>query len=243
MKRRAVLLSGLAAAGNAGTLKRTPQLVIEPNGIIKASWDFGQSSRGWLAGFSDYTAGMTGLDRVAEIAPLPVELSRPGERGFFLQGQNRSDDLFMFLSKQIGPELGVQPNRNYQAHLHVQFASNAQSGCAGAGGAPGEGVYLKGGITGREPLVTPVGNYVGLNLDKGQQSNGGQELHLMATIANGRTCGSQPGYVLLSRVLYQPAPVRATEVGALWITVGTDSAFEGLTTLFYYTIGIALIPA
>jgi hypothetical protein len=89
-----------------------------------------------LAGFSDYTAGMAGLDRVAEVAPLPAELNRPGERGFLLQSNNRSDDMFMFLSKQIGPDVGLPANRSYSVHLHLQFASHEQSGCAGAAAQP-----------------------------------------------------------------------------------------------------------
>jgi hypothetical protein len=241
-----MLFSGVGAtAGNVVTRAQevTPQVVVQANGVIIASWNFNHSSHGWLAGYSDYTTGMIGLDREAEIGPLPPELNKPGERGFALQGNNRSDDLFMFLWKQVGPEIGIQANRNYWTHIHVQFASNAQSGCFGAGGAPGDSVYLKGGVTAREPVITPIGNYVGLNLDKGQQSAGGQELHLMGTIANGQPCGPPQGYRMIARVLYQPAPVRSTEHGALWITVGTDSGYEGLTRLFYYTIGIALIPA
>jgi hypothetical protein len=239
-----MLLSSLAAANVAARGQEpSTQVVIQPDGVIIASWSFNQSSHGWLAGFSDYTTGMIGLDRQAEVVALPAELSKPGERGFLLLGNNRSDDMFMFLTKQVGPEIGIQSGRNYWAHIHVQFASNEQTGCFGAGGAPGDSVYLKGGVTGREPVITPVGNYVGLNLDKGQQSVGGQELHLMGTIANGQPCGSPAGYRMIARVLYQPAPVRSTEHGALWITVGTDSGYEGLTRIFYYTVGVALIPA
>jgi hypothetical protein len=233
-----MLFSGLAAAAAQKGLQGQQ---VAP--VIIASWNFNESSQGWLPAYSDYTTGMVGLDRQAEIAALPAELNKSGERGFILQGNNRSDDLFMFLSKQLGSEIGIQPNRNYWAHIHVQFASNAQTGCVGVGGAPGEGVYLKGGVTGREPVITPLGDYVGLNVDKGQQAAGGQELHLMGTIANGEPCGSPAGYRMLTRVLYQPAPVRSTEHGALWVTVGTDSGFEGLTRIFYYTIGVALIPA
>ena len=236
--RRTMLFSSLAAA-TANTGARGQESAAP---VIISSWNFNQSSQGWLAGYSDYTAGMIGLDRQAEISPLPAELNKTGERGFVLQGHNRSDDLFMFLSKQVGPEIGIQPNRNYWAHIHVQFASNAQSGCVGVGGAPGEGVHLKGGVTGREPVITPLGDYVGLNLDKGQQAVGGQELHLMGNIANGQPCGSPASYQMITRVLYQPAPIRSTENGALWITIGTDSGFEGLTKIFYYTIGVALIP-
>lgn len=128
----------------------------------------------------------------------------------------------MFLWKQIGPEFGIEPNRNYRAHLHVQLASNAPTGCAGVGGSPGEGVTLKGGITGREPVVTQTGSFVGLNLDKGNQATDEQELHLMGDIANGRPCKSAREYVLLSPVLYQPVTVRSAEpwfCGSMWALI------------------------
>ena len=36
--------------------------------------------------------------------------------------------------------------------------------------------------------------------------------------------------------------VMADESGALWFIVGTDSGFEGLTTLYYDTITVVLEP-
>jgi hypothetical protein len=36
--------------------------------------------------------------------------------------------------------------------------------------------------------------------------------------------------------------VTADETGAIWFIVGTDSGFEGLTTLYYDAISITLAP-
>lgn len=242
MTRRSMLLSGVAAGAAYGT--RTGHLEsTAADGTIQLAWNFTFGSQGWLAGFSDYTLGMSGLDRIAELRALPAELEMAGKLGYYLQGHNRSDDLFMFLTKQIRPEDGVAPNRQYKAHVNVHYATDAQSGCPGIGGSPGDSVYLKAGVTAREPATTLVHDEVRLTLDKGNQASGGDELHLLGTIANGIPCGAEPTrYVMRKHVLYQPNPVRADVHGALWLTVGTDSGFEGLTGLYYYAMGMALIP-
>lgn len=56
---------------------------------------------------------------------------------------NRSDDLFMFLKKQL---TDLKPLTSYKINFDIQLASNAISGGIGAGGAPGEGVGIGAGL-------------------------------------------------------------------------------------------------
>src|SRR5690606_13448341 len=100
--------------------------------------------------------------RIAEIRPLPEEVGREG-RAYFLSGRNTSDDLFMFLKKPVS---GLAPESSYRADFFVEFASAAPSNCAGVGGAPGESVWLKAGVSAVEPVALlegEAGNIIRLN--------------------------------------------------------------------------------
>src|SRR5207247_8162051 len=125
----------------SGMLGEARELVI--------SSDFNRGSKGWLSGFSDYSLQTSDLWMLAELRPLPDEISR-SRSGFYIQSMNRSDDIFMFSKKLLTTEDGLEPNRTYRVSFDVQFASNAQSGCVGVGGAPGEAVYLKAGASANE---------------------------------------------------------------------------------------------
>ncbi|HYO84476.1 MAG TPA: hypothetical protein VES20_23945 [Bryobacteraceae bacterium] len=257
MTRRTLLSGAVAAglstpkifgseAGQAALAAGPPGALVErtAGGTLMLGWNFNSGSHGWLPGFADYAVGQSHLDLAAEIRPLPVELGRPqGHRGYYLQGNNRSDDLFMYLRKQLDSRHGLEPSRNYIAHLNVLVASDSPSGCSGVGGAPGEGLYLKAGVFAAEPTTTVVDGHVRLTVDKGQQSVGGRDMQLLGTLANGRPCELPTvGFVMLDRVLYQQVPVRSSTEATLWAAVGTDSAFEGLTGYYIDAIGIALIP-
>lgn len=206
------------------------------------SFDFGRGSGGWLAGFSDYHLQTGDLQRVAEVRPMPPEID-DRLNGYYLQSMNRSDDLFMFLKKELSERDGLAPDTSYQVVIDATLASNAPSGCLGIGGAPGESVYLKMGVSPVEPVTLLDDGYVQLNIDKGAQSGGGMDAGVAGNIANGRPCdeGTSP-YVLLARPYRHPRLVRTDDRGVLWVLVGTDSGFEGLTGLYYDTIKITLRP-
>ncbi len=243
MTRRTAFLSTLAALAAPRTATPATKHAILPNGNIVLSWNFTGGSQGWLPGFSDYHLGMP-LEAIAEIRPIAGQDPATAQSGYFFQARNASDDLFMFLKRPLGPDLGLKPDQNYMAHMHVQMYSNAQSGCIGAGGAPGEAVRVKAGVTVEEPATTLVARYVTLNLDKGNQAAGGEDLHAIGDIANGDPCELPvTGYRQITRVLYQPNVVRTGGDATLWATVGTDSGFEGITTLYFWTVGVVLIPA
>ncbi|WEK33902.1 MAG: hypothetical protein P0Y53_15545 [Candidatus Pseudobacter hemicellulosilyticus] len=199
--------------------------------------DFNDSLGGWTADFADYPAANEAtyeLQSGHEQLPAPLNQS---QRGFRLSGNNHSDDLFMFIKSKIS---GLEANKTYKAFIEVQFASNAPSGTAG--GAPGESVFLKAGFTTIEPVkeLEEATGYYRMNIDKSNQGNSGADLKVIGNIANGKTAAE---YTLLelggeSNVF----TVQSNEAGEVWVTVGTDSGFEGATTLYYRMIGVRLVP-
>ncbi|MFD2286262.1 hypothetical protein GJU39_21050 [Pedobacter petrophilus] len=143
-----------------------------------------------------------------------------------LSSINRSDDVFMFLKKKV---TGLKPNQLYTVKLEIEFASNAPSNMLGVGGAPGENVYLKAGLTPIEPIkVLQEDGYFRLNLDKDSESLSGKDLFYINHIANGT---QEATYKLLNRS--GEFKGRSNENGEAWIVIGTDSGHEATTTLFY----------
>jgi hypothetical protein len=226
--------------GAARSFSQTPAEIVR-------RYDFNDGSHGWLPGFTDYGLDTGGLERLAEIRPLPPEINSD-LRGYYLQSMNRSDDMFMFLKKELDHRDGVEPDRPYSVSVDIELLSNAPSGCAGAGGAPGEAVWLKAGVSPIEPVAVVRDQHVRLNLDKGDQANGGFDAGIVSNIANGMPCQDAPQppavppYIYLHRVYHHPRLVAADPNGRLWVFVGTDSGYEGLTGLYYYSILITLRP-
>ncbi len=209
------------------------------------SFDFRNGSLGWQADFADYPPAYNIDDFYklkAELRMLPPELGISGS-GFYIQGDNNSDDLFMFIKRRLTSADGIAAGQRYQIRYTIVFASNAQSGCFGPG-SPGEDVVLKAGAISNEP--SPILDSSGLrimNVNIGNQVNGGSAASTVSDIANGLPCRTSPNrYVSIQRVHQHTAEVTATSNGELWLLVGTDSGFEGLTSLFYQRIEVQLVP-
>src|SRR6185369_14907069 len=152
---------------------------------------------GWQAGFSDYPPATDKdgfYDLKAEIRALPPEIG--SGTGFYIQGNNHSDDLFMFLKRRLDSADGIVAGQTYQITFTLVFASNAPSGCSGVGGLAGEGVTLKAGASPAEPLalLTPApsdprdASNLRMNVDKSNQSQGGIAASATGNIANGQPC-------------------------------------------------------
>jgi hypothetical protein len=212
---------------------------------LSFSYDFRSGAEGWQADFADYPpAQRPFFELSAEIRPLPAELGINGT-GFHIQGKNLSDDLFMFLKRRLTVADGVVPGQTYQVTFTLVFASNAQSGCIGVGGAPGESVLMKAGASPAEPQVitAPVSDprvspWARLNVDKS-----GLAASVSSNIANGLPCNpfSSP-YVSIQRQHQHTSLVNASSQGELWLLVGTDSGFESTTSLYYQRIDVNLVP-
>ena len=212
---------------------------------VRLDFDFRDGAQGWEAGFAEYSPDMMDMMLEAEIRPLPPELGVNGA-GYYLQGMNHSDDLFMFLKRRLGTDDGVVPaGQEYRVMFTIVFASNAPSGAVGIGGAPGESVYLKAGASAAEldVYLDSADDHYRMNVDKGPgNGEGGEAASIVGNIANGLSAEEGPRYVSLQRQHKHQYTVNASPDGELWLLVGTDSGFEGLTGIYYQSIVVALVP-
>ncbi len=210
---------------------------------VMQEYDFFEGARGWRGAFADYFS-----DRESEhelVALEPTSAQSPGQ--FFISGRNITDDLFMYLTRVLTAADGLKPNMAYHVRFEVALDSNAQSGCIGIGGAPGESVFLKAGATATPPktFVDDEG-IVRLNIDHGDQGNSGAAASVIGNIANGIECGTPvlgSGYAGIERRGVHTAIAKTNSKGRLYLIVGTDSGFEGTTALFYSRINVQLVEA
>jgi hypothetical protein len=214
------------------------------NSPLSISFDFRNGSLGWQSGFADYPPSLDdGIYMLrAEMRDLPPELGISGT-GFYFQGTNHSDDLFMFMKRRLGPSDGLVAGQAYWLDFKVVLASNAQD-CGGVGGPPGFGVVVKVGGAQAEPLTLLDRNKVlRLNVDKSNQLQGGIHASVAGDLWNGLPCNpNSTPYVSIERTHRHIAPVLANSNGELWLLVGTDSGFESLTSLYYQRIDVLLTP-
>ena len=199
------------------------------------TFTFSNGTEGWSGGFSDYSKNIEGsLSLRFAHTTLPAPLDR-SNGAVMLSGVNRSDDLFMYIKRRID---GLLPDTAYALHYTVTFASNAPDNAVGIGGAPGEGVTLKAGAVAHEPLsVIDASGYCRINIDKGNQIAGGKDMVVIGNFANGT---DRHEYALKTVGNTLPFVAETDETGTLWLIVGTDSGFEGSTTIYYDRIDVRI---
>jgi hypothetical protein len=211
-----------------------------PTNKIELNFPFETSADGWAVGFSDYPAGLSLTDSLSlyqfsyGFSALPDNIL-PRQSGIKVSGINRSDDLFMYIKKKI---TGLAPSTYYKITFSVDMASNANSKAVGIGGGPGSSVFLKMGASEKEPLNTiDTMNWYRINIDKGNQSVAGAD---MINTGNIGVSDTTTVYTLIRRGNGIPLVKRSGPNGELWLIIGTDSGFEGLTTLYYSNVKVTL---
>jgi len=199
------------------------------------NYQFISDKEGWLGDFADYPLGAEDFYELShEYAMLPDPLDDT-KGSLMLSGNNHSDDLFMFIKKNIS---GLSPNTNYSITFHIEFASNVADGMVGIGGSPGEGVTIKAGATQIEPIKElDINNKYRMNIDKGNQVNSGKDMIVIGDFSNDTAHNI---YTLKSVTNNIPFTVQTDKNGELWFTVGTDSGFEGITSIYYSKINVVL---
>ena len=199
------------------------------------TFSFENDDRGWLTGFADLPANFeqSAFELDSGHRPLPAGLEGSG---MYLQGHNRSDDLFMFLKRQVE---GLRPDTAYVVTVSLDLATNVPGGLVGIGGSPGESVYVKAGASAVEPFVEEDDTgYLGMNIDKGNQATEGEAMINLGNVAHPEVTGDEYKIKTLHNQ-GRPFEVVSDNEGRIWLIAGTDSGFEGLSA-FYYT-GITYI--
>lgn len=204
--------------------------------VHSLSYSFEQGAEGWEGGMADFPEDWDRdrLEFVFAHESLPAEVSENG-MALKLSGRNLSDDLFLFTKKQIS---GLRPNHTYNATFEVELTSKYPEESFGIGGSPGASVYLKAGGAPVEPVPVEEGDDIRINIDKGNQAQSGKDMVVLGNIG---IPGSEEKYQLIRRDnLQNPVPITTDDRGNLWLIVGTDSGFEGTTTVYYNTIKVEL---
>lgn len=205
--------------------------------VFSFSFDFSTADQGWTGDFADYPDGDSiGYELLFKHDTLPTNLNQNKTKSALLiSGNNGSDDLFMFVKRKLS---GLRPNATYELLFNVQLASDAPTNSVGIGGAPGESVYLKVGATIEEPnKELDVDNMLRMNIDKGNQSEDGEDMIVIGHIGVAPTTSQ---FTSITRNNNSTSSFIATTDGngELWLIVGTDSGFEGATTLYYMKIDV-----
>ena len=196
-------------------------------------YDFTNGYEGWTGDFADYPVTDSvfyKLEFLRTTLPPPLDTSKYALK---ITGNNHSDDLFMFIKREI---TGLLPNTNYQLLFNVEFASKAPPNAIGVGGPPGEGVTMKAGATLVEPVKMNTNGFYLMNIDKANQKQPGID---MDTIGHVGVTDTTTEFTLISRNnATHLLPIRTDANGKVWICIGTDSGFEATTTLYYTQITV-----
>lgn len=200
------------------------------------TFNFQTNDEGWIGDFADYPNNQDvedyyELEYSHSMLPSPLNNSEGALRQ---SGNNHSDDLFMFVKKVL---TGLDPNTTYKLDLEIEFATNVASGTVGAGGSPGESVFIKAGTSTNEPLkvLNISENNYRMNIDKGCQAQGGANMQVIGDFANGTDLFDYKLKVLKTT---SPVSVMSNSNGEVWVIVGTDSGFEATTTIYYNRIKV-----
>lgn len=200
--------------------------------------DFSKPQPGVAALFYDYPAGREFEWELTAEPQETVALEEGGEvTGYLLYSYNRSDDTGMLLHT---PVKGLAANTSYTGVFKATMATNVNNMCFGIGGAP-HSVYVKAGLSVEEPKAIRVENdeHYRINIDLGNNSQEGDNGLTLGDIGSETLADCDPGSNLFalksfdSEQLEKTFNITTDETGILYFSLGTDSGFEGPTTVLF----------
>jgi hypothetical protein len=198
-------------------------------GSLGYDFHFSRGPQGRMELFADYPANDEAIfGLVADYRPLrePLDTS---QSALYIAGTNRSDDLWM----QYKTEVALPADTTFKVSFDVEIATNVPSGCGGVGGAPGEGVTVKAGVSLIEPdRELDAAGWWRMNVDKGSQTQAGEDAVVIGDLATSRPWGVG---LLGSHTRLGGPPMTFTtdSTGRAWLFVGTDSGFESRSAVYY----------
>ena len=223
-------------AGTGGPVPEQPQDTARDGVEDNFSFDFESDAEEWLVGFADLPVDYDQSTFELDYGHRPLPDSLEGS-GIYVQGHNRSADLFMFLKRQVG---GLMPSRTYVVSVSMDLATSVPAGLVGIGGSPGESVFVKAGAATVEPTAEEGDNrHLRMNIDKGNQAQGGESMVVLGNMAHREVQGMKYRIKTLDNSNL-PLVVDTDSAGRVWLIVGTDSGFEGLSALYFSRINYTL---
>ena len=206
---------------------------------LTITFDFSRGEHGFAADFADYPPADEDIyELTSDYRPLPAPLAP--KSALYLSGMNRSADLFMFFKGQVG---GLVPGARYEVSVSAEIATDTPAGCAGVGGPPGESVWIKVGVTDIEPDTVLEDSYLRMNIDIGNQSQGGEQAVVLGDMANSRDCEQPSQWELKSFPARSvPATISASPTGQAWLLLGIDSGFESGTEVYFTRASVIFTP-
>ncbi len=230
------LLLIAACSSGGGSDAPPPSSDSDPLEAFELNDDFADGNDGWEFGFADlpvdYDEALYELD--GGWRSLPEELDGSG---IYLQGHNRSDDLFMYITKQV---TSLVPNTTYRLNFEIDIATDIPSGFGGIGGSPTESIFFKAGASAMQPMVfVDETDHQRMNIDKGNQAEEGGEMVNIGNLVNENVV--EEGRFAFKSLNLTGFSATTDSDGNLWLIIGTDSGYEGLTTLYITRIMATLM--
>jgi hypothetical protein len=152
-------------------------------------------------------------------------------KGLMISGNNHGDALFMFIKNKV---TGLAPNTDYALVFGVELSCNASTGSESP-----KNVFLKVGASTEEPKKIKAGEDCVFNLDKGSEPGlSGSDMMVLGDLA-----ASTQEYALIKRNSSNhttPFIVRTNANGELWLVIGTESAYQGETIVYYTGVEVIL---
>jgi hypothetical protein len=207
----------------------------EPEFFREITYGFNDNMQGWTVMFSDYPVGeeeFYELESGFVRLPLPLDTTL---NSVMISGNNHSDDLFSFM---YVPLSGLAPNTTYETTFIVHLASNVATNSVGIGGSP-DLAFGMGALDTVPVNKIDESNYYRPDFEVRLQS--GQSNDIMQAVGTIGVTDTTTVYTAISRNnFYDPMSLTSNGDGMLYLLVGWDSGFEGITTLFIKTVIIRL---
>ena len=207
----------------------------KPTDYREYGYNFISGTQGWDSLFSDYPKGEESFYELGfaySHLPEPLDTTVKAIR---LSGNNHSDDLLSFITTRISQLI---PNAVYEVTFDITMASAVATNSTGIGGSPD--LALGVGGLGYEPANTVDGaNWYRTNFISLLQSR--ESNNVMQMIGTIGVQDTTTTYTLINRNNKDnPLKLKSNEYGELWLMIGTDSGFEGITTLYFKSIIVKL---
>lgn len=192
----------------------------------------------WTFGTADYSEQTAPEDIVTRVEPLPAPFTGSG---LVLAATNRSDDALVYAVRVVDE---LPPGSNWDVGVDPEIVTQTPTGCVGVGGSPGESVWMVASAAGKPIAPVLINGETRLDLDRGNQSQGGPQGVVLGTIAATSTnCSGEVPAESKSFLAGRFLTAQADAQGRIWVMVGMDSGFEARSRIWIRSVRLRLRPA